>query len=112
MNNFSFRHELTCLLGLDIGCPRPDLIILNSGHHDRYFPTTHFENRLRTLLSYLRDRYGGLDYAHAPRIIWKGNMVGCTSEAIRKLKEVLLILLQVFTFVFNYVLSVCLMEGR
>ena len=54
------RDELLCLLGLvgaDVDCPVPDIIILNSGHHDVHETLETFESNLRTFLNFLRQEF-------------------------------------------------------
>ena len=64
------------------------IIVINSGHHDRDKLIPHFEHKMKSLFSFLKGRYGSLELNHAPHIIWKGNMIGCgNAKAINHLQE-------------------------
>jgi hypothetical protein len=54
------QNELYCLLGLvgnDLVCPLPDIIILNSGHHDVKDSLEVFDKNLRKFLEMMRTEY-------------------------------------------------------
>ena len=81
VNSF-VRDELVCLLGLigdDIDCPLPDIIILNSGHHDVYQNSKTFETSLRAFLSQLIKLYRKFKFFHV-EIIWKGTLISGSHE--------------------------------
>jgi hypothetical protein len=62
------REELDCILGADAtGCPKPDVVILNSGLHDK-----------STLVDYafmLNDVITKLKNLQIETILWRGNLV-------------------------------------
>ena len=68
-----FQPELRCLLGFN-GCPKPDVVILNSGYHDRRHPLKKFKKVLFQFLHDLKHNYEQLNM-HVD-IIWAGTIVG------------------------------------
>ena len=69
----SFQDELNCLLGFN-GCPVPDVVIINSGYHDRKHPVKQFKKIVYQFLHDLKGRYSkekmNVD------IIWAGIILG------------------------------------
>jgi hypothetical protein len=61
-----FQSTLSCLLGELVGCPNPDLVLVNSGLHDVRIPAE-FAERVAQLATRLRR-------TNLPLIFWKGNI--------------------------------------
>jgi hypothetical protein len=81
VNSF-VRDELVCLLGLigdDIDCPLPDIIILNSGHHDVKESFETFETSLRAFLDKLKASYIKIKHKDV-KVIWKGTLISGLHE--------------------------------
>lgn len=68
-----FQDELNCLLGFN-GCPVPNVVIINSGYHDRKHPIKQFQKVVFQFLHDLKGRYAkeklNVD------IIWAGTIIG------------------------------------
>jgi hypothetical protein len=67
-------------IGLEKGCEdrKPDLILLNSGLHDRNFTTYTFSEKLSEFFDILKTGYGSLaPSAIVPRVLWKSDLLGC-----------------------------------
>ena len=75
----AFQQELHCLLGFTDhpDCPKPDIIILNSGLHDHKAEEQKdqdWQKDLNKFLTNLREHYKKLKKGNV-RIVWKGNLV-------------------------------------
>jgi hypothetical protein len=81
----NFRDELICLLGLVKGCKEPDLIVINSGLHDKDFTSEEFSDQLEKFMIFLKDSYAEASKVMPP-LIWKSNMIGCTSTLLNEYK--------------------------
>ena len=79
------NDELLCLLGLvgqEVECPVPDIILLNGGHHDVHSGTGQcdnvcldiFANALRKFFDFLNANYqkAGINYV---KLFWKGTLL-------------------------------------
>lgn len=69
---FSFQDELLCLLGFN-GCPKPDIVIFNSGYHDRKHPVKQFKKIIFQFLHDLKFRY--MKEKMNVDIIWAGTVI-------------------------------------
>ena len=86
------RPEVLCMVGIDSACVRPDIILLNSGLHDRDVQPYEFKLVLTSFLKLLQKGYGGTfkDYKMKkdvdrnnifPRVLWKSDFLGCQNRA-------------------------------
>ena len=69
----SFQDELNCLLGFN-GCPMPNVVVINSGYHDRKHPIKQFKKIIFQFLHDLKDRYA--KEKMKVEIIWAGTIIG------------------------------------
>ena len=86
------RPEVLCMVGIDSSCVRPDIILLNSGLHDRDVKPSEFKAVLSSFLKLLEKGYKGTftDYRKTksvdrnknfPRVLWKSDFLGCQNKA-------------------------------
>ena len=76
------QSELLCLLGLvgtDLECPLPDIILINSGHHDIHQSPEIFEHNMRQFLNMVRSEYIRIQYFNV-KIYWKGTLLSGLHE--------------------------------
>lgn len=65
---------------MDSGCEdkKPDLIVVNSGLHDRNYTSAQFSGILAEFFDILKAGYGSLEPSSSvPRVIWKSDLLGC-----------------------------------
>ena len=68
-----------CILGYEKGCPRPDFIIVNSGHHDRSYSSKEYTRELTKFFLTVKKAYWHTK-EKPPVILWKSNLLGCRSS--------------------------------
>ena len=72
----SIHDELHCILGLLPGCPVPDVLILNSGLHDRNLDQREFVSVLSQAVNMIKKGYGTEGFEKNVRVLWKGLFIG------------------------------------
>ena len=72
----SIHDELHCILGLLPGCPIPDVVIINSGLHDRNSDHKEFVSILTQAMNMIKQGFGKEGYEKNVRILWKGLFIG------------------------------------
>ena len=82
-----FDEEFNCLLGLNPGCPRPDVIVLNSGLHDIAgdMKVGEFKWRLRGLLGRIHSQFKKFHKMRA-KIIWKSLFLDPSSRVYNQVR--------------------------
>ena len=84
-----FRDELDCMLGFSHNCAVPDIVIINSGLHDRDYSEVRYKEVLSEFFKIMLRGYGSLNGIRSPshpkmkkvpKVYWKGNLLGCENR--------------------------------